>query len=427
MLMMWFACSGAGLRTSSPASGALVLTLALTLTSVTQVSAVCVHCKGFVDGCTGSDTCPLATEITANGAAMEDPKTSKIPTVGYILPPDMLTVFTNNVIEAIVGIASSPATGRTVDLSDNTEFDKPSKVVRAAFMGHCTIEEAGLELAGRLEDATEMVDVTKVQSAIELLKTRQGLPTKECMQAGQGVYTFIFAKVGQYLEGVKKGTVRLASSAAKAAASDLVATIRAPESSHEFFFMLNDWALVVSALGLIAYPLIIRFIKDTVEYTMVCLKETYQVACCLFLTYLKRIETDPTRTMTLANAYRNGSSDTFLSEARQMVATFFRSRGGIPRGEEGDDKFKDPKDSNNPKGKVEWNGKCTDSAKRACAAFNFGTKHRANALDDSGCCKFAHVCNQWVDDKGPSGMCFGKHKKSECDYDPAHKIDKPLP
>ena len=89
MLMTMFACSGAGLRTSSPASGALVLTLALTLTSVTQVSAVCVHCKGFVDGCKGSAQCPLAEEITANGVAMEDPKTSKIPTVGYILPPDM--------------------------------------------------------------------------------------------------------------------------------------------------------------------------------------------------------------------------------------------------------------------------------------------------------------------------------------------------
>ena len=59
--------------------------------SVTQVSAVCVHCKGFVEGCTGSAACPLATEITANGVAMEDPKTSKIPTVGYILPPDMLS------------------------------------------------------------------------------------------------------------------------------------------------------------------------------------------------------------------------------------------------------------------------------------------------------------------------------------------------
>ena len=89
---MMFACSGAGLRTRSPASGALVLTLALSLTSVTQVSAVCVHCKGFVDGCTGSDACPLAKEVTANGRAMADPKVSKIPTVGYILPPDISTV-----------------------------------------------------------------------------------------------------------------------------------------------------------------------------------------------------------------------------------------------------------------------------------------------------------------------------------------------
>ena len=111
MLTTMFACSGAGLRTRSPAFGALVLTLSLTLTSVTQVSAVCVHCKGFVDGCTGSDACPLAKEVTANGRAMADPKVSKIPTVGCILPPDMLTVFTSNVIEAIVGIASSPATG----------------------------------------------------------------------------------------------------------------------------------------------------------------------------------------------------------------------------------------------------------------------------------------------------------------------------
>ena len=80
--MMMIACSGAGLRTSSPASGALVLTLALSLTSVTQVSAVCVHCKGFVEGCTGSDACPLAKEVTANSRAMADPKVSKIPTVG---------------------------------------------------------------------------------------------------------------------------------------------------------------------------------------------------------------------------------------------------------------------------------------------------------------------------------------------------------
>ena len=287
-------------------------------------------------------------------------------------------------------------------------------------MGHCTVEEAGLELATRLEDAADALEVSRVQAAIELLKTRAGDTTTVCMQAGQGIYTFIWAKIGQYIEGVKKGTVRVATSAAKASAADLIATIRYPESQAEFFFMLNDWSLVVAALGLLSYPLIARFIKDTVEYTMICLKESYQVACCLFITYLKRVETDPTRELTLASVFRAGSSDTYLAEARQMSATFFRTRGGDPlAGGPKDDKLKEVD--------KKWNGKSTPTAKKPCAAFNFDTKHRDNALDDSGCCKFAHVCNQWVDDKGPGGMCMGKHKRSACDYDAAHKIDKALP
>ena len=86
MLLLMLACSGAGPRGGYYPSGALVPTLMLALTQVTPVNAVtCVHCKGFVVGCTGSASCPLAKEITANGAAMLDPKTSKVPTVGYVL------------------------------------------------------------------------------------------------------------------------------------------------------------------------------------------------------------------------------------------------------------------------------------------------------------------------------------------------------
>lgn len=67
-----------------------------------------------------------------------------------------------------------------------------------------------------------------------------------CTQVGQGLFTFIWAKIGQYIEGVKKGTVKLVSvaSTAKAAVTDLSATIRYPESEQEFFFMLSDWQLI---------------------------------------------------------------------------------------------------------------------------------------------------------------------------------------
>ena len=347
---------------------------------------------------------------------MATPTVTKIPSVSVALPAEMHQVFTKTVIENVVGIACTPPTGQTVDFSDEA-FKSSTSVVRASFMSHCTMEEAGLELAQRLEAAEDDLAVRKIQGSIDLLKAGAANRPDACTQVGQGLYTFIWAKVGQCTEMLKAGKVKIASLASKASTSDLTATIRYPESEADFMFMLNDWALVVSSLGLLSFALVMRFIKDTVQYTMMNLKQSYQVTCCLFLVYLKRVENDPTRTLTLATVYRAGSCDTYLAEAKQMAAAFFRTRVGNtpePEVKPGDDKPK-------------WNGKSTPTAKKPCAAFNFATPHRHSALDASGCCKFAHKCNQWVDDKGPGGMCFGDHKKSECDYDPAHKRDKALP
>ena len=415
MLNSLIACVGAASHSAARPSGALMLFITLSI-FISPVGATCVHCHGFFDGCTGSASCPLGKELTANVAAMETPSVSKVPQVGYALPPEMLTVFTKNVIETIVGIACSPATGQTIDFSDSA-FTTSASVVRAAMMSHCTYEEATMELAERLEKEDEDIPLRKIQGSIDLLKASAST-SNACMPIGQGLYTFIWAKVGQYIEAVKKGTVRLTSAAAKASIADLTATIKYPESQMEFMFMLNDWVLVIASLGLLSYPLVARFVKETVEYTMVSLKETYQVACCLFMTYLKRVETDPTRKLNLANVYRAGSSDTYLAEARQMAVTCFRSRGANP--------LDTPKGGDATK-ETKWNGKDTPTAKKPCAAFNFVTAHRAASLDATGCCKFAHKCNQWVDDKGPGGMCMGDHKKSDCDYPAAHKRDKPMP
>ena len=93
---------------------------------------------------------------------------TKIPSVGVSLPAEILTVFTKNVVETIVGIACSPEVGKIIDFSDGA-FRSATSVVRAAFMSHCTIEEAGLELAQRLEDAEDALAVSKIQASIDLL------------------------------------------------------------------------------------------------------------------------------------------------------------------------------------------------------------------------------------------------------------------
>ena len=40
---------------------------------------------------------------------------------------------------------------------------------------------------------------------------------------------------------------------------------------------------------------------------------------------------------------------------------------------------------------------------------------------------FKHgVCNQYVTDKGPGGICGGNHCRKECDYDADKKCKKPV-
>ena len=130
-MLMKIACVGAASRVTAGPFGAC--SCLRSLLSPAQRAATCVHCKGFFDGCTGSDACPLGKELTDNFKAMEAPSVTKIPSVGVSLPAEMLTVFTKNVVETIVGIACSPEVGKIIDFSDGA-FRSATSVVRAAFI-----------------------------------------------------------------------------------------------------------------------------------------------------------------------------------------------------------------------------------------------------------------------------------------------------
>ena len=79
-------------------------------------------------------------------------------------------------------------------------------------MGHSTImEEASLELQRRLEDTTDTNEVTKVKSALDLLLKREGVAAPS--QMADGVYTFVWAKIGKFMQGVRDGTIRISGAA----------------------------------------------------------------------------------------------------------------------------------------------------------------------------------------------------------------------
>ena len=77
-----------------------------------------------------------------------------------------------------------------------TAFSKATEVVRAAINGMCTWEDAGLELASRLEATTDEGEVAKLSAALSLLKNtgdKVGSIAQAAVQSGMGLYTFVWA------------------------------------------------------------------------------------------------------------------------------------------------------------------------------------------------------------------------------------------
>ena len=136
--------------------------------------------------------------------------------------------------------------------------------------------------------------------------------------------------------------------------------------------------------------------------------ETWQVAHEVMLVMFKRVE-DSAGSLTLSTVYDELYLNSVIEEAKQNAAAFFRIRGGDPQ----------------PMGK--YNGKFTSTGK-PCPHFNredpqrpgFSAPHPPDSLLPDGSCKFNHVCNKWVSDKGKNGRCLctagtPNHPRFKCD------------
>ena len=370
----------------------------------------CNTCKDTISGCSGGSDCPLLKTPGSNAQVLADASSTDPLSFANVLPAELLCTFTRTVMETLVAVARAPKAGGSVDLTESA-MAKSTDVVRAAINGFCTYEDAGLELAARLEAASDDAAVSKISAALTLLKStsdKAGNAAQAAVQSGMGLYTFIWAKAGAHLDALKAGTVRiLAKSAGSASSMDLTAKVRRPKSEEEFHYMLFLFMRVVVALGF-SFFLLHDFVGKVVFTTMHVLREDFKVAHELLLVYFREIETS-SGALHFGNVHDRGSADTLMAEARANAATFFRSGGGTPLLT------------------LKWNGKFDSSAKKPCVAFNFKKDHKADVLAPDGSCRFNHVCMQWVSDKGPRGTCGGSHCKMDCTYDPAQRRDSPLP
>ena len=263
--------------------GALVMLVMMPTTAMVQ-GVTCPTCQDTISGCTGGANCPLIAGPTANAAALAPGSTGKTLDVSKVLNAELLCTFTRPVMETLQAVAKAPKGGGSSDL---TILSKGTDVVRAAINGLCSWEEAGLELASRLESAVTDADIQRLSAALTLLKNtgdKAGTVAQAAVQSGMGMYTFIWAKIGAHMEAVKSGTVRiLAKTAGSASSSDLTAKIRRPKSSDEFFFMVFLFLRLVPALGIISFYVVHEFVWKVVFNTLNHLKEDFKVAHELLL------------------------------------------------------------------------------------------------------------------------------------------------
>ena len=141
----------------------------------------------------------------------------------------------------------------------------------------------------------------------------------------------------------------------------------------------------------------------------------WQDAHELMLIYLEVVETAPSgSSLSLSNVYDSGGQDMYRERAMMRAKSAFGKKG-----DEDQDIFRGDATT--------WNGQFTSTGNaKPCFTFNLGRKsHPSNALFANGCCKFNHICDHFVSDKGPNGICGStKHGRSKCDN--PNRVDKPV-
>ena len=374
-------------------------------------AVVCPHCKDTITGCLGGGdagaSCPTVKTVVANANIFAQQLLEKTPTVMGLITPDLCTTFTRPICDAILGLACAPKKGSSLDLQEMTTGSHPtfvytaSAVVKAATYGYCSVAEAMTELGRRVDLASSELEVAKIQASISGLKTIG----ETVLSSTQGVLQFLWARCSMAISGRYSGTYRVeVSSTSKSTA--LSASLVRPQTQDAYYELLHYFGMVVTALG-IANALVLMNFLDKVAYGAVRLAEGWKVSCELVLLYLKKVDQDPTGSLSLANVFEHGGQDTMLSEARRNAGAFFRTRSGELR----------PGPA--PSGGQQFN----PTSKKLCKDYNAGRP--CTRLDSQGKCVFNHACDQWVTDKGTAGVCGGAHPRCDgCSYDESKKCRK---
>jgi hypothetical protein len=399
----------------------------------TLCAAACTRCFGEAPGCSGdSAKCPWADAVSANVAALVAGTTLAIAT---LLPGKVCRLMTRPVLDAIMALATRPVNG-VVELAAQTH----KQVVALVKMGQVTKADAHVYISSSLLDGA--YDETTHKQGEMAMKAIDSLPDTNFGHGSsvEGGIMFTLFTLSPAFSSTARGSMSInlnvctptddtSSKDSKGTRSSFSARLTRPPNAIAVSALFNMFVAVLHATGLADTLASSMFLEEVYYEPVRNLILEWQVGFECVIIYLRMLEAQGTvRSYSLSNIfYKAGGMDAVRAEALAEAITHhgptFRTLGANPiETHTGAKKVGGGKDEAY-KGAVT---ECNKNSKMGCVAWNLGNGHLAKHVDSNGKCKFNHVCDAWVTDKGPRGSCGGTHKRGACDYDPAKKCNAPV-
>ena len=372
------------------------------------VSVTCLRCKDTCPGCAGGAACPLLKTVADNATAVAAATGAAISLVALV-PDRILSVFTRPTLEKLAASVARSSRGAAP-----YDFDGKAAhvIVSAVFDGATTFGEAAPVLLERQATETDKALRENIASALTMLATFDKVKTST--RAGSlGYHLLMWAAISGFVMSSDDRVVTAGTNSGDLSDSggrvpSTSSKLKHPKTEAQFFEMIHWFQLILHATGVSDIGVTAPFLADVVFRSIRSQRLSWELSYELLIVYLGHVELAASPSVHLGNIYNSGGQDTKIREAEEKLRDHYGAsfRGGRV----------EPRDQEKG-GAKEWNNKFnTSSDARPCAAYNNNNKHRAESLDKSGTCKFAHICNHWISTGGPGGMCRGSHSWKQCDH-----------
>jgi hypothetical protein len=190
-------------------------------------------------------------------------------------------------------------------------------------------------------------------------------------------------------------------------------------SEQYFDAALYQFVLFVHVTGVMAVEISSVFVHEVAYLTRIKHGKSFWVAQEYFIACLDLLDNKTCKASEIKNHDRNVMLANAERFAQKFIEAYSEKTGGVAV---------PLVDESGSAGKPPFNGQCQPATSKAncCPYFNRNKAHdNPKHLDSRGKCIFRHVCNHWVDNKGPSGRCLSEgHGWHDCTN--PNKCDKAL-